>query len=46
VARLLGEAGYALKAAVPRESLPEVIPAIKLAGGRDVVVTRVGQIVP
>ena len=26
--------------------LPEVIPAIKAAGGTDVVVTRVGQIVP
>ena len=43
---LLGNSGFALKAAVPRDRLPEVIPAIKAAGGTDVVVTRVGQIVP
>ena len=46
VSPLYGESGYAIKAAVPREQLPEVIPAIKAAGGSDVVVTRVGQIVP
>ena len=46
VSPLLGNCGYALKAAVPRDRLPEVIPAIKAAGGTDVVVTRVGQIVP
>ncbi len=46
VSPLLGNSGYALKAAVPRDRLPEVIPAIKAAGGTDVVVTRVGQIVP
>lgn len=46
VSPLLGNSGYALKAAVPCDQLPEVIPAIKAAGGTDVVVTRVGQIVP
>jgi ATP phosphoribosyltransferase len=46
VSPLYGESGFAVKAAVPRDRLPEVIPAIKAAGGSDVVVTRVGQIVP
>jgi ATP phosphoribosyltransferase len=46
VSPLYGNSGYAVKAAVPREQLPAVIPAIKAAGGSDVVVTRAGQIVP
>jgi ATP phosphoribosyltransferase len=46
VSPLMGNSGYALKAAVLRSRLPEVIPAIKAAGGTDVIVTRVGQIVP
>ena len=46
VSPLYGDAGFAVKAAVPRDQLPVVIPAIKAAGGSDVVVTRVGQIVP
>ena len=46
VSPLFGESGYAIKAAVPKDQLPEVIPAVKAAGGSDVVVTRVGQIVP
>jgi ATP phosphoribosyltransferase len=46
VSPLFGNSGYAIKAAVPRDRLPEVIPAVKAAGGSDVVVTRVGQIVP
>ena len=46
VSPLYGESGFAVKAAVPRDRLPEVIPAVKAAGGSDVVVTRVGQIVP
>jgi ATP phosphoribosyltransferase len=43
---LHGGAGYAVKAAVPRDQLPEVIPEIKRRGGTDVVVTRLVQIVP
>jgi ATP phosphoribosyltransferase len=43
---LHGGAGYAVKAAVPRDRLPEVIPEIKRRGGTDVVVTRLVQIVP
>ncbi len=43
---LHGGAGYAVKAAVPRDQLPEVIPEIKRRGGTDVVVTKLVQIVP
>lgn len=46
VAPLFGQSGYAVKAAVPRETLPAVVPAIKEVGGSDVVVSRVEQIVP
>lgn len=46
VSPLYGDSGFAVKAAVPRDRLPQVIPQVKAAGGSDVVVTRVGQIVP
>ena len=46
VAPLFGEGGYAVKAAVPRELLPQVIPAVKAAGGTDLVVSTLSQIVP
>jgi len=46
VSRLFGDSGYAVKAAVPRELLPQVIPAVKAAGGTDVVVSALSQIVP
>jgi ATP phosphoribosyltransferase len=46
VAPLFGAAGYAVKAAVPRSDLPRVIPAVKAAGGTDVVVSTMAQIVP
>lgn len=46
VAPLFGEAGYAVKVAVLRTELVEVIPAVKAAGGSDVVVTSIAQIVP
>ena len=46
VARLFGNGGYAVKAAVPREVLPQVILAVKAAGGTDVVVSTLSQIVP
>ncbi len=46
VSPLFGNSGYAVKAAVPKEQLPTVIPAIKAAGGSDVVVTTLAQIVP
>jgi ATP phosphoribosyltransferase len=46
VSPLYGNGSYALKAAVPREALPRVIPALKAAGGTDVVVSTLAQIVP
>jgi ATP phosphoribosyltransferase len=46
VSSLFGNHGYAVKAAVPRDALPLVIPAVKAAGGTDVVVSRLSQIVP
>ncbi len=45
IAPLHGETGYAVKAAVPWRDLPQVIPAVKAAGGTDVAVTRLAQIV-
>src|SRR5947209_5281864 len=46
VAPLSGNGGYAVKAAVPRDALPQVIPAVKAAGGTDLVVSTFSQIVP
>lgn len=46
VASLHGGAGYAVKAAVRRDQLAQVIPEIKARGGTDIVVTRLAQIVP
>jgi ATP phosphoribosyltransferase len=46
VAPLFGNGGYAVKAAVPRDLLAQVIPAVKAAGGTDVVVSTCSQIVP
>ena len=45
VGALHGDSGYAVKAAVPRGDLPRVIPEVKAAGGTDIVVTRLAQIV-
>ncbi len=46
VATLSGNSGYAVRAAILRTDLPFVIPRVKQVGGRDVVVTKVSQIVP
>jgi ATP phosphoribosyltransferase len=46
VSSLYGDAGFAVKAAVPRDRLPLIIPEIKLRGGTDLVVTDLAQIVP
>ncbi len=45
VSSLAGGEGFAVKAAVPRSDLPAVVPRIKAAGGSDIVVTRLAQIV-
>lgn len=46
VAPLFGNDGFAVRAAVPRDRLPSVIPAVKAAGATDVVVSALTQIVP
>ena len=46
LARLHGEEGYAVRVAVPRSGLPELIPRIKALGGTDLIVTAPDQIVP
>lgn len=46
ISNLRGGAGFAVKAAVPRRELPELVPALKSAGGTDIVVSRLDQIVP
>lgn len=46
IARLHHEAGFAVKAAVPRAALPTLIPELKARGGTDVVVSSLNQIVP
>ena len=37
---------FAVKAAVPRERLPRLIPAIRQAGGTDLVISPIAQVVP
>ncbi|MEK0082491.1 ATP phosphoribosyltransferase [Benzoatithermus flavus] len=46
IAPLHHDAGFAVKAAVPRTDLPELIRAIKERGGTDIVVSGIAQIVP
>ncbi|MCS6902458.1 MAG: ATP phosphoribosyltransferase [Myxococcales bacterium] len=46
LARLHGEDGYAVKAAVPRRALAALIPELKARGGTDLVVYELSQIVP
>lgn len=45
VSPLHGAGGYAVKAAVPREMLARVIPEVKAAGGTDIVVSPIANIV-
>ena len=44
VARLYGIDGFAVKAAIPRATLPSLIPRIRAAGGSDIVVSKLEQI--
>lgn len=46
IAPLHGQAGFAVKAAVPKRSLPVLIPDLKARGGTDLVVSQLSQIVP
>jgi len=45
ISSLHGQAGFAVKSAVPRADLPRLILLIKARGGTDIVVTRTSQIV-
>jgi hypothetical protein len=46
VAPLYGDAGFGREGRGPRDQLARVIPAVKAAGGSDLVVTAINQIVP
>lgn len=45
ISPLSGGAAFAVKSAVPRDSLPTLIPALKARGGTDIVVSKLTQIV-
>ena len=45
LSRLQGDAGSAVKAAVPKSGLAALIPALRKAGATDIVVSRIDQIV-
>jgi ATP phosphoribosyltransferase len=46
ISTLHSNSGYAVKAAVLKSQLVEVIPEIKAKGGTDIIVTNIAQIVP
>jgi ATP phosphoribosyltransferase len=46
ISTLHGNGGFAIKSAVPRKDLARVIPRVKAAGGTDIVVYDLSQIVP
>lgn len=46
IAQLHGDAGYAVKAAVPRDQLASLIPRLKAHGGSDIIVSDLRQVVP
>ena len=46
VSTLHANAGYAVRAAVPRAQLPRLLPALKARGATDIVVSSCEQIVP
>ena len=45
ISRLFRDSGYAVKVAVPREQLAALVPRIRAAGGTDIVVSQLTQIV-
>jgi ATP phosphoribosyltransferase len=45
IAPLHGDAGFAVKAAVPRSALPKLVTELKARGGTDIVVSKISQIV-
>ena len=45
ISRLFGEEGFAVKSAVPKGKLVELIPLIKAKGGTDIVIMPINQLV-
>ncbi|MEN0021012.1 MAG: ATP phosphoribosyltransferase [Planctomycetota bacterium] len=46
IAQLHDGAGYAVRVAVPKHDVPAIIPSIKAAGGTDIVIIPLAQVVP
>ncbi len=46
ISPLRGDTGFAVKAAVPRDELTAIVPALKSRGGTDIVVSELAQIIP
>jgi ATP phosphoribosyltransferase len=46
ISPLAGDGSFAVKAAVPRESLPTLIPRLKSLGGSDIIISPLAQVVP
>lgn len=46
MAALHNDAGFAVRAAIPRKDLAAIIPEIKARGGTDIVVTEISNIIP
>ena len=46
ISPLSNDSGFAVKAAVPRNGLPELIRYLRVSGGTDIVITRPSQIIP
>lgn len=45
IATLRGDAGYAVRAAVPRAEIASLVPRLKELGGADIVISNVSQLV-
>ena len=45
ISTLCGDEGFAVKAAVPKQGLPELIGDLREGGGTDIVITRLSQII-
>lgn len=46
VSPLAGDGGFAVKAAVPRNTLARLIPQLKAQGGGDIIISTLNQVVP
>ncbi len=46
LSQLAGDAGFAVKAAVPRDKLHRLIPLLKARGGADIVISPIAQVIP